>query len=198
MLPTRDNRFVVALAPYPSQQVKTAQVFRCGLVEEQMAEVARRWDTADLEAAGQDAVLPISMIRAQEEFQASDHWRYHASTPLIHIEKIGESDPEPLPPSPRPLSGVRALGMTHVVAGPTVLRQLAAARRGLSQPEHARLCRGVDVPHAVGRRRPPGDSRLPASRRTAKPSMRLSVTPTSSSRTCGPLSSPSAPVREES
>jgi crotonobetainyl-CoA:carnitine CoA-transferase CaiB-like acyl-CoA transferase len=46
---------------------------------------------------------------------------------LIHIEKIGESEPEPLPPSPRPLSDVRALGMTHVVAGPTVLRQLAAA-----------------------------------------------------------------------
>jgi crotonobetainyl-CoA:carnitine CoA-transferase CaiB-like acyl-CoA transferase len=74
-----------------------------------------------------DKSLPISMIRTQEEFQASDHWQYHASTPLIHIEKIGESEPEPLPPSPRPLSGVRALGMTHVVAGPTVLRQLAAA-----------------------------------------------------------------------
>jgi crotonobetainyl-CoA:carnitine CoA-transferase CaiB-like acyl-CoA transferase len=46
---------------------------------------------------------------------------------LIQIEKIGESAPEPLPPGPRPLSGVRALGMTHVVAGPATLRQLAAA-----------------------------------------------------------------------
>lgn len=67
------------------------------------------------------------MIRTQEEFQASDHWQYHASTPLIHIEKISESEPEPSPLSSRPLSDVRALGMTHVVAGPTVLRQLAAA-----------------------------------------------------------------------
>jgi crotonobetainyl-CoA:carnitine CoA-transferase CaiB-like acyl-CoA transferase len=67
------------------------------------------------------------MVRTTEEFQASDHWNYHASAPLVHIEKIGESEPEPLPPGPRPLSGVRALGMTHVVAGPTVLRQLAAA-----------------------------------------------------------------------
>jgi crotonobetainyl-CoA:carnitine CoA-transferase CaiB-like acyl-CoA transferase len=67
------------------------------------------------------------MVRTQEEFQASDQWQYHAATPLIHIEKIGESEPEPLPPASRPLAGVRALGMTHVVAGPTVLRQLAAA-----------------------------------------------------------------------
>lgn len=127
LLATRDNRFVLVVAPYPSQQVKTAEIFRCGLVEGQMAQAARKWDAADLEAAGQDAVLPITVIRTQEEFQASDHWQYHTATPLIHIEKIGESEPEPLPPSPRPLSGVRALGMTHVVAGPTVLRQLAAA-----------------------------------------------------------------------
>jgi hypothetical protein len=127
MLPTRDNRFVVVLVPYPSQQAKVAQIFHCALVEEQMTQEARKWDAADLEAAGQDAALPINMIRTQEEFQASDHWLYHASAPLIQIEKIGDSEPEPLPPSPRPLSGVRALGMTHVVAGPVVLRQLAAA-----------------------------------------------------------------------
>jgi crotonobetainyl-CoA:carnitine CoA-transferase CaiB-like acyl-CoA transferase len=126
-LPTRDNRFVIVLPAYPSQMVKASELFRCGLVYDQMARVARQWDAADLESAGQDAVVPISMVRTQEEFQASDHWKYHASAPLIQIEKIGESEPEPLPPSPRPLSGVRALGMTHVVAGPVVLRQLAAA-----------------------------------------------------------------------
>jgi crotonobetainyl-CoA:carnitine CoA-transferase CaiB-like acyl-CoA transferase len=126
-LPTRDNRFVMVLPEYPSQHLKTYELFRCGLVYDQMARVARRWDAEDLEAAGQDLALPISMVRTQDEFQASDHWQYHASTPLIHIEKIGESAPEPLPPAARPLSGVRALGMTHVVAGPTVLRQLAAA-----------------------------------------------------------------------
>jgi len=126
LLPTRDDRFVVVIAPYPSQQRKVAQIFRCGFVEDQMAQAARRWDAADLEAAGQDISLPISMVRTVEEFQASDHWRDHASTPLVHIERIGDSEPEPLGPGPRPLSGVRALGMAHVVAAPTVLRQLAA------------------------------------------------------------------------
>jgi hypothetical protein len=67
-----------------------------------MARVTRHWDAADLEAAGQDIALPISMVRTQEEFQASDHWKYHAAAPLIQIEKFGESAPEPLPPSARP------------------------------------------------------------------------------------------------
>lgn len=47
MLPTRDNRFVIVLSPYPSQQVKTFQIFRCGLIEAQMAQVARKWDAVD-------------------------------------------------------------------------------------------------------------------------------------------------------
>src|SRR5215472_2492821 len=126
-LPTRDNRFVLVLPEYPTQQAKAAKLLRCGLVYEQMAQATRKWDAAELEAAGQDAALPIIMVRSQDEFQASDQWPYHASAPLVRIEKIGESPPEPLPPGPRPLSGVHALGMTHVVAGPVVLRQLAAA-----------------------------------------------------------------------
>jgi crotonobetainyl-CoA:carnitine CoA-transferase CaiB-like acyl-CoA transferase len=48
------------------------------------------------------------------------------ATPLIHIEKIGDSAPEELPSGARPLSGLRMLGMVHVVAGPGTLRQLAA------------------------------------------------------------------------
>lgn len=43
MLPTWDNRFVVVLVPYPSQQAKVAQIFHCALVEEQMTQEARKW-----------------------------------------------------------------------------------------------------------------------------------------------------------
>jgi len=63
----------------------------------------------------------------RERVPATDQWPCHASAPLVHIEKIGDSALEPLPPGFRLLTGVRALGMTHVVAGPVVLRQLAAA-----------------------------------------------------------------------
>ena len=46
--------------------------------------------------------------------------------PLITVEKIGESEPVPLKANGNlPLSGVRALGMGHVIAGAGIGRDMA-------------------------------------------------------------------------
>src|SRR5215469_8592219 len=42
-LPTRDNRFVLVLPAYPKQQVKAAELLRCGLVYDQMVQATRSW-----------------------------------------------------------------------------------------------------------------------------------------------------------
>jgi len=60
------------------------------------------------------------------EYHGTEQYQQHMATLLIHIEKIGDSAPEELPSGPRPLSGLRVLGMVHVVAGPATMRQLAA------------------------------------------------------------------------
>src|SRR6476660_6077155 len=47
-------------------------------------------------------------------------------TALITVEKIGESDPVPLKASGNlPLSGIRAFGMGHVIAGAAMGRDMA-------------------------------------------------------------------------
>ena len=125
-LPTKDGRYVYLSALYPSQVVNALKLLRCSNSMEAMKQASRKWDADDLEAAAMDVGIPIHKIRTQKEFQATEHWEHHVGTPLIHIEKIGESDPEPFTPGERPLSGIRATGFWHVIAGPTIARQLAA------------------------------------------------------------------------
>jgi crotonobetainyl-CoA:carnitine CoA-transferase CaiB-like acyl-CoA transferase len=48
-----------------------------------------------------------------------------ADWPRVAITKIGESRPEPMPPGARPLSGVRVLDLTRILAGPSHARTLA-------------------------------------------------------------------------
>jgi len=126
ILPTKDGRFVMLVSLYTSNSQRIMQLLDCGLLPRQLEQATMKWNAAELEKAAQDAAVPCVMIRTPEEYAASEQYQHHAAAPLIKIEKIGNSKPEPLRPAKRPLSGVRALGMTHVVAGPTTLRQLAA------------------------------------------------------------------------
>ena len=126
LAPTSDNRWVLLAPAYPAIMRRMSGLLDCGILPDQVKQATRKWTAEELEKAGQDAAVPISVCRTQEEYKATEQYRHHAGTPLINIEKIGDSEPEPLGPAKRPLSGVRVLSMVHVVAGPTVPRQLAA------------------------------------------------------------------------
>lgn len=127
LLPTSDGRWVCVAGCYPSQFLKQTIVFNSGFTQEQLNASSIKHTADELEAMGNSVMVPITKVRTQEEFQASEHWSHHLSTPLIHIEKIGDSAPEPLPEGPRPLSGIRSLSNVHVVAGPHAQSTLAGA-----------------------------------------------------------------------
>ena len=128
-----------------------------GTLPRQLEQATRKWDAEHLENAAQDAAVPLVMCRTREEYQATEQYQHHVGTPLIHVEKIGDSEPEPLGPMERPLSGIRALGMVHVVAGPTVLRPTRRPGCRLPEPQHLGLGRGTK--HLLAVRR--GDSTKP-------------------------------------
>ena len=81
------------------------------------------------EQAAADAGLVVAAIRTFDEWDASLQGQAAAKQPLISFEKIGDAPPRRLPvlpPSARPLHGLRALDLTRILAGPVCGRQLAA------------------------------------------------------------------------
>jgi crotonobetainyl-CoA:carnitine CoA-transferase CaiB-like acyl-CoA transferase len=124
---TRDGRHVIALDFYPELRKRTLDFLRSSESSESINNAIRQWNAVDLEEAAAEAGLVMAMVRTNEEFRRELQFTEVLSRmPLITVEKIGDSDPVPLKPSGNlPLSGIRAFGMGHVIAGGAIGRDLA-------------------------------------------------------------------------
>ena len=124
---TRDGRQIYILrAPlYTENLLRTLELLGCSYAPASMAAAVAKWDALDLENALAEQRLVGVIARPRSEWLGHPQGRWLASRPPVEIEKIGESEPEPLGPSQRPLSGVKVLDFTHVLAGPVSSRTLA-------------------------------------------------------------------------
>lgn len=123
--PTKDGRWSYLHCNFPNHRAAALGVLG---VEEDRAAVARavaRWNAADLEEAIIAAKGAGGMVRTHAEWSGHPQAIAIASLPLLEIVRIGESAPEPLPGGSRPLSGIRVVDITRVLAGPTGARTLA-------------------------------------------------------------------------
>ena len=68
------------------------------------------------------------MVRSNAEWLDHPHGQALAAKPVVEITKIGDSNPEPFEAAKdgdRPLSGLRVLDLTRILAGPVAARTLA-------------------------------------------------------------------------
>jgi crotonobetainyl-CoA:carnitine CoA-transferase CaiB-like acyl-CoA transferase len=124
--PTRDGRFVKIELFYPRLRDAMFKVLKCAPSQRAVEAAIMQWDGEALERAIRDESGAIGMVRSADEWLAHPVGRRLAAKPVIEIEKIGDSDPVPLPPGcDTPLGGIRVLDCTHVIGGPITARTLA-------------------------------------------------------------------------
>lgn len=123
--PTRDGRWFLPHFGLPHLRQRVLKVLGCEATPESVSKAVSGWDGLELEVAIDEARACGAMVRSNKEWLAHPHGQVLAGKPVVEIIKIGDSEPQPLPQSARPLGGIRVVDQTRILAGPMAARTLA-------------------------------------------------------------------------
>jgi crotonobetainyl-CoA:carnitine CoA-transferase CaiB-like acyl-CoA transferase len=122
---TADDRLVIYNGAYPHLQKIILDFLDCPNHRPSIVEATKKHDALTLEDELSNNGACIAMTRTREEWAEHPQGKTLAATPVIELIKLGDGDPPLLKNSKRPLSGLKALDLTKVIAGPTAGRVLA-------------------------------------------------------------------------
>ncbi|MGF6851670.1 CoA transferase [Paraburkholderia sp. CI3] len=134
----RDGRWVLPHTNLPHLERRVLDVLDSHSTVDSVRKGVARWNSDALEDAIAEAQACAGKVRTPEEWLAHPHGAYLASRPVVEITKLADGEPEPLPPGTRPLSGIRVLDLTRILAGPTA---------ALGMAEHGADVLMVTAPH---------------------------------------------------
>ncbi len=127
----KDGRWFLPHFNLPHLEKKVLGVLGCEGTPEAVKQAVSEWDAEELDKAIADVRATGGIVFTPEEWLEHPHGKNLAARPVVQITKVGDSKPEPLPAGGEPLSGIRVLELTRILAGPTA---------GISMAEH-----GADV-----------------------------------------------------
>ncbi|MFZ6744824.1 CoA transferase [Undibacterium sp. JH2W] len=126
-----DGRWIQLHTNFLHHRDGVLAILQCTEERAAVAKAIAGWQAAELEQVLADTGMCAAMIRTEQEWQAHPQAKAIAELPLFEVSRIADGPVIPLNQSDephslqRPLSGVRVLDLSRVIAAPVGARTLA-------------------------------------------------------------------------